>query len=83
MGAIDYVQQKQLLLNTSGLREKLSKFDREEIFEVYFRRIDGRFPSSIPDSLAELYIIEMDMLATYLLDQYPNDTLMQKILIMC
>ena len=81
MGALDYRLQKQILLNSSGLSERLAKFEREVIFEVYFRRMDGRYPAEIPEGMRELYMIDMEMIATYLLGQYPNDTLLQKLIL--
>lgn len=60
-------------------RRTLGKFQRSKILEVYFSRLDGRTPEEIPFELEELYQIELSDIKAFLLGQYPQDNLLQRI----
>lgn len=60
-------------------RITLGKFERSKILQVYFARLDGRTPEEIPSEYQELYSIELAAIKTFLLNQHPQDALLQKI----
>ena len=60
-------------------RITLGKFERSKILQVYFARLDGRTPEEIPSEYQELYSIELSAIKTFLLNQHPQDALLQKI----
>ncbi len=60
-------------------RITLGKFERSKILQVYFARLDGRTPEEIPSEYQELYSIELQAIKTFLLNQHPQDALLQKI----
>lgn len=60
-------------------RITLGKFERSKILQVYFARLDGRTPKEVPSEFQELYSIELSAIKTFLLNQHPQDALLQKI----
>lgn len=60
-------------------REILERFERSKILEVYFSRIDGRIPKSIPESYQDLYQVDLLNIKNFLLGQHPHDTLLTKL----
>ena len=60
-------------------RTILEKYDRSKILEVYFSRIDGRRPESIPSGEEDIYELELGVIKGFLLGQHPQDTLLQKV----
>jgi hypothetical protein len=60
-------------------RETLDKFQRSKILEVYFTRLEGRFPESIPAEHSSLYDLDLNHIKGYLLGQHPQDPLLQKL----
>ncbi len=79
MNANAMTENQTTLKDPQMTRMILEKFERSKILEVYFSRIDGRIPQSIPDSYQELYQLELGAIKSYLLGQYPQDTLLTKI----
>lgn len=65
--------------NVNNSRITLGKFERSKILQVYFARLDGRSPEEIPSEYAELYSIELPVIKSFLLNQHPQDALLQKI----
>lgn len=61
------------------VRSVLEQFERSKILEVYFSRLDGRLPESIPSEFQELYEIELSSIKGFLLGQHPQDTLLMKV----
>lgn len=57
----------------------LERFERAKILEIYFSRIDGRIPKTIPEDYEELYKIELSSIKNFLLGQHPQDKLLAKI----
>lgn len=66
-----------IIVNNS--RITLDKFERSKILQVYFARLDGRSPEEIPSEYAELYSIDLSLIKSFLLNQLPQDALLQKI----
>lgn len=62
------------------IRKILSNFENSKILQVYFARIDEIIPEIIPFEFMELYNLELDSLRTYLLNQYPIDPLVHRLL---
>ena len=60
-------------------RITLEKFERSKILEVYFSRLDGLTPDEVPAEYHELFDIELDYIKGFLLGQYPQDPILQKI----
>ena len=60
-------------------RITLGKFERSKILQVYFARLDGRSPEEIPLGYEELYTIELSLIKSFLLNQHPQDALLQKL----
>ncbi len=79
MNANAMTENQTTLKDSQMTRIILEKFERSKILEVYFSRIDGRIPKSIPDSYQELYQLELGAIKSYLLGQHPQDTLLTKI----
>lgn len=74
------VSENEKVLQSMGeIKRSLEKFERSKILEVYFSRVDGRIPGSIPDEYQELYAIELGSIKSYLLGQHPQDSLLQRI----
>jgi hypothetical protein len=79
-GPADGMSEKIISANDLLLtRKTLDKFERSKILEVYFARLDGRIPDSIPSDHHELYQLELKAIKAFLMGQYPQDTLLQKI----
>lgn len=66
-------------IELSNSRITLGKFERSKILQVYFARLDGRSPEEIPSEYEELYTIELPLIKSFLLNQHPQDALLQKI----
>jgi hypothetical protein len=75
----DLSETKQYGIDAQMTRITLDKFQRAKILEVYFARLDGRTPETIPSDCQELYEIELSAIKGYLLGQHPQDSLLQKI----
>lgn len=75
----DLSEKKLAAIQVNMLRTTLEKFERAKILEVYFTRIDGRTPDSVPSSIKELYEIDLNMIKSFLLGQHPHDPLLSKV----
>lgn len=76
----DSVSEKEKLgIDVNTIRNTLGKFERSKILQVYFARLDGRTPEEIPHEFHELYSIELSAIKSFLLNQHPQDALLQKI----
>lgn len=69
----------ELMERTNTTRIILEKFERSKILEVYFSRLDGRTPDSIPSDYHELYKVELNDIKSFLLGQHPHDSILQRI----
>ncbi len=67
------------VLEKEKVRMTLGKFERSKILQVYFGRLDGRYPQEIPPDCEELYRTELSEIKNFLINQYPQDSLLQKI----
>lgn len=67
------------LTDLTHIRRTLGKFERSKILEIYFARLDGRIPDEIPVEYEELYQIELNSIKKFLLGQYPQDNLLQRL----
>jgi hypothetical protein len=60
-------------------RITLEKFERSKILETYFSRLDGHTSDDAPAEYHELFEIELEYIKTFLLGQYPQDPILQRI----
>lgn len=65
--------------NQISCRNKLDKFERSQILEVYFLRADGRTSEEYPVELTDLYELDMASIKSYLLNQHPKDPILHKL----
>ena len=73
------IKKEKLDIIVNNSRITLDKFERSKILQVYFARLDGRSPEEIPSEYAELYSIDLSLIKSFLLNQLPQDALLQKI----
>lgn len=62
------------------LRDILNNFENYKILQVYFARFEEKIPEIIPSEFMALYEMELESLKNYLLDQYPIDPLIHRLL---
>ena len=75
-------EKEEILFSGFEARSVLERYERSKILEIYFSRLDGRVPNEIPSEFSKLYEIELNVIKAFLLGQYPQDTLLQKVFIM-
>lgn len=79
MFANELPENQKVIMNAHAARGVLEKFERAKILEVYFSRLNGRFPQNIQSDYQELYEVELSEIKNFLLGQHPQDTILQKI----
>ncbi|HXH76116.1 MAG TPA: hypothetical protein VNJ08_14190 [Bacteriovoracaceae bacterium] len=62
-----------------SVRSTLESYERSKILEVYFARVDGRIPRTIPLDVQPLYALDLVHIRAFLLGHYPQDNLFNKI----
>lgn len=62
------------------VREIMNRFGRSKVLEVYFARLDGRFPDVVPSYEADLYLLDLLQIKEFLLERGHHDPLLKKIL---
>lgn len=65
--------------DVNSCRITLGKFERSKILQVYFARLDGRSPEDAPAEFQELYSIDLAVIKSFLLNQHPQDAILQRI----
>lgn len=65
---------------TVCVRTVLERFERYKILEVYFARLDGRWPGFIPADQRPLWEIELEDIKAFLLGQHPQDNILSRLL---
>jgi hypothetical protein len=68
------------MIENRNTREKLAKFPRAKLIEIYNLRVDEKLPEVIPEDEKTVYSTDMTKLRAFLLGQMPSDTTVNKIL---
>lgn len=64
----------------SSLAKKLDLFERSKILEIYFSRIEGFVPETIPLGEEDIYSADINEIKIYLMGQMTSDSILRSIL---
>jgi hypothetical protein len=62
-------------------RQTLEKFERDALIQVYLARAQDQVPEEIPNELAQVYAMDLDILLAYLQGALPDDEFFLKMLL--
>lgn len=67
-------------LEPQNLFTLMGRFSRSKVLEVYFARLDERIPAVVPSYEADLYLMDLEEMKNFILEQGHHDPLLKKIL---